>query len=87
LWDDADANLTRLEEWSHAAHYALAHYLPDEFRAELGMRVVRVTDAQPKVREVADDWMPEETDWPDPIRNPRPERQRRREQNGPDIDF
>ena len=37
--DDADANLTRLEEWGHAARYALSHYLPDEFRAELGMRM------------------------------------------------
>lgn len=74
--DDANADLTRLGEWSHAARYALSHYLPDEFRAELGMRVVRVTGPERKVSEVADDWMHEESDWPEPDPEPSPEPQR-----------
>ncbi len=89
------AELTRLEEWSHAARYALVHYLPDDFRAELGMRVVRLRadDPAPKVREVADDWMHEESDWPEPEPDPSPapvpvpEPQRGPERNGPDIEF
>jgi hypothetical protein len=42
-WEDPATNLTILEEYSHAAHYAMSYYLATEIRAQLGLNTQHVT--------------------------------------------
>ena len=43
LWEDPSTNLTILEEYSHAAHYAMSYYLATGIRAQLGLNSQHVT--------------------------------------------
>jgi hypothetical protein len=65
--DHAGSNLTRLEEWSHAARYALRHHLPPDFKQELGMRVTEVKQRtiESEAPEPETHASREGADWPD----------------------
>jgi hypothetical protein len=43
VWEDPATNLTILEQYSHAAHYAMSYYLATEIRAQLGLNTQHVT--------------------------------------------
>jgi hypothetical protein len=90
--DDPNANLTRLEEWTHAARYALPHYLPPDLRAELGVRIRQIgreVDVPAEEPEPGDELPYEAPDWPEPEPTAESAREpeRRPERDGPDFEF
>ena len=96
--DDPEWNLTRLEEWRHAARYALPHYLPPDLRAELGVPVRQVSrEVLVGVPEPGDELAYEIADWPEaeaepeeelePTPEPAREPERGPERDGPDIEW